>query len=75
MVSSVDFLIELRTTCPGVVLSPVSWIFPCTSLINKMPHRLVYRTSDVSVFSIEVPSSQMTLAYVKLTEKAKQYTR
>lgn len=33
-----------------------------------MPHRLVYTTSDRGVFSLEVHSSQMTLAYIKLTK-------
>ena len=36
------FLIEPRTTSPGIAPPPVGWALPRQSLIKKMPYRLAY---------------------------------
>ena len=58
------FLMEPRITSPGVAPPTMGWALPHQSLHNKMPYRLVYRSG---IFLIESPSSQMTLANIKLT--------
>lgn len=40
---SASFLIQARSTCPGVVLPTACWVLPNQSLIKKTPHRLTYR--------------------------------
>jgi hypothetical protein len=55
-------LIAPRTTSPGVPLPTVSWALLYHSSINEMHHRLAHR----GIFSIKIPSSQMTLACVRL---------
>lgn len=57
--SSVRFIIQPRTTCPGLAPRIVRWALPYQSLIKKMPHRLV---------STVILSAQMTLACVRLTK-------
>jgi len=59
------FLIEPRTTSSGVAPPTMGGALLHQSLIKKMSTALFHG----SIFSTEVPSStQMTLAYVKLTE-------
>jgi hypothetical protein len=43
-----------------------AWALPYQSLIKKMPYRLSHRYIWSNMFSTEVPSSQMTLAYIKI---------
>ena len=73
MACSASFLIEPRTTSPGMV-PPMSWALPYLSLTKKNALQ-AYLQSDLTeaFFSIEVPSSLMTLACVKLT-KTSQHT-
>ena len=66
MAHSACFLIELTTTCPGLVTPTVGWTLPYQSLINKMPTGLFIAWS-YEVLSFEASSSPMTLACVKLT--------
>jgi hypothetical protein len=49
---SAYFIIEPRTTCPGVTLCTVSWALPCQSWIKKMHYRLAYRQSSRGYFFI-----------------------
>jgi hypothetical protein len=56
-------LIKPKTTSFGVAPSTLVWALPHQSLIKKMPYVWSYR----GVFSVEAPSSLMTLAYVKLS--------
>lgn len=67
------FLIQPRTIFPGVApLTVLGWALSYQSSIQKMTyHRVSHRHSDRGIFSINVPSSEITLAYVML-EKKKQ---
>ena len=62
----------LRLTSKYLFYSPgpssQRWHCP-TSLIKKFPQRLPIGQCEGGIFSIEVSSSQITLAYVKLTNK------
>lgn len=59
---------RLRMTRIGVVSPPtVDWALPHQSLIKKIHIGLPTGLSYKGIFSIETPSSQMTLTYVKLT--------
>ena len=55
-----------RTATPDMTPLTMGWALNQT-LILKMPHRFAYNKSYRGIFSIGVPSSQMTLACVKLT--------
>lgn len=60
------------TTSPGMALFTMGCLTPCpsphtSSLIKKMPSGLYIAQSYGGIFSAEVPSSQKTLACVKLT--------
>lgn len=70
---SVSFLIQPRITCPGLVLTTVIRVFPHRSLMKKMPHTnwvgLLTDQSDVDMFSIVIPSYQVTLVCIKLSTK------
>ena len=62
------FHIEPRTISPGVAPSSMDWALPQQSLIKRTHNRLAYSLILwEAFFSIEVPSSLMTLAYVELT--------
>lgn len=66
--NSAAFLKQPRTTWPGVG-SPLLGSSPPTSIINlKMFHTFACKESDGGIFFNYVPSSQITLAYVKLTK-------
>jgi hypothetical protein len=55
------FLIEPRTTCPGVSPPTMGWTCPHQSLIKKMPIGYpTARSFSQDIFSIEAPSSLMT---------------
>jgi hypothetical protein len=58
--------LTVRTTCPAVALATVGRALLHPSLIKKMPYTFVYSQSGGSVFSVKVPSSQMTLVCIKL---------
>jgi hypothetical protein len=64
-----SFLIEPRTRCPGMAPITMGWALPHQSLIEEMPTGLPAAWSYGGIFFIEVPSSQMTLACVKLTKR------
>jgi len=68
MVCAVCFLIALRTTSPGMAPSTMGCAFPHQSLIKTMLYRLVYSQSCGGVFSVEAPSSLLTLACLTLTQ-------
>lgn len=54
---------------PWVDLSPVEWGHPHQLLIKNMPHMLANLVGTFSQCLLkEVPSSKMTIAYVKLAE-------
>lgn len=55
------FLLQLRTTCPGLALSTVDLALPHQSLIKRMPRRLAYQTIWRDNSSTVVPSSQVAL--------------
>ena len=61
MACSAFLLIELRTTSPDMASSIVGWALPHQSLIKKCYIGLPIAGSYRGIFSIEVPSSQMTL--------------
>jgi hypothetical protein len=73
MVTSTCFLIGPRTISPGMASPEMGWNTPPPpthtqqSLIKKMLHRLAYNVILWRHFSIMFPSSQMTVACVKLT--------
>jgi hypothetical protein len=68
MACSACFRIE-----PDIALPTVSWSLPQQLLIKKCQSSLPTGQSIGGLFSVEVPSSQMTLACVKLTKnKTKQ---
>lgn len=48
---SAGFLLEPRTSSPGMALPTMSWAFP---LIKKIPFRLAYFQISEDVFSVEV---------------------
>ena len=58
MAFSACFLIEPRTTSPGVSLPTMSWALPLQSLIKKMSHRLVCSPILWRHLLLEVSSSQ-----------------
>ena len=62
------FIIQPRPTCSGLVPPTVGWTFPHQSLISRMP----LGQSDGEISSVEVPSSQMTIACVKFTHACTQ---
>lgn len=69
MACSVEFLIEPRTTIPQVALTTMGWALTLWSLIKKMcPTGLPKPQSYRSIFSIQAPSSLMTLVWVKLSQ-------
>jgi hypothetical protein len=57
--------IQPRTTCPGVIWSTEDWVLPYQPLINTMLYRLGTGQFDGGIFSVNVPSSKMSLDYVK----------
>ena len=67
MACSACFLTEPRTISPGMVSLGMDWTFPYQSLIKKVFSRLPTAQSYGGIFSFVVPSSQMALAWVKLT--------
>jgi hypothetical protein len=71
------FLIQLRTTFPGVaspaMICPPPHTHTHQSLINKIaPIDVSTGQPDGGIFSAEVPSSQITLVCVKLTKEKKK---
>lgn len=63
------FIIQTRTTSARVKPPTVGWVFPLLSVIKKMPPKgLPLDQLDGRIFSIKIPSSEMTLAYSKLTK-------
>ena len=52
---------------PGVALPPIGWALPHEAPTRKIPYRLTYGS-----VLWRFPLPQMTLAYVKLTNKNKQ---
>lgn len=60
MAFSACFLLELRTTCPGVEPPTVSWALPYQLLIEKMLHRLAYCRILWRCFLCYILSSQMS---------------
>lgn len=73
---SASFLIELIECRPiWSRVAPPRWARPYMSIINQEnthPTDLPTNQSDGTVFSIEVPSSQMTISCVKLTTTIKK---
>ena len=68
MACSACFLTEPRTTSPGMAPQTIGWALPTQSLIKKMINTGLSTTRPYGdIFLIEVPSSQINLAYVKLT--------
>ena len=67
MACSACFLIEPRNTSPGVMALPrMDWI-SINHQLRKYPTGLCTAQSHRGIFSIEVPSSLMTLPCVKMT--------
>ena len=62
---SAHFLMELRTTSPGLATTPNSLVAPIS--ISKFPKDLPTTQSYGDIFSVEDPFSQMTLISEKLT--------
>jgi hypothetical protein len=51
----------------------MGWALPCQSSIKKTPFTdLPTENSFGGAFSIKIPSSQITLPYVKLTQKLRR---
>lgn len=71
MAYSTRFVRELRSLCRERVQSAVCWALPPQS--RSCSSALPAGQSDRGLFSLQFPSSQMTLACVKL-EKTNQYT-
>lgn len=66
----------LQELLPGVVPPTVGQVLPYQTLTEKTPHRIAYRPILWGcIFLIEVLSSQVTLACIKLTKKANQPTK
>lgn len=68
----VCFLINLRTTCPGMALPTVAWALPHQLSFIKIPMGLATGQIDEGIFSIEVHSSQMALVCDKVKKKKKK---
>lgn len=60
---------------PGTIRPSVGHALSHQPIIMKIPHSLIYYESDECSFSVEGPSSQMTLAYVELTKNESQHKR
>jgi hypothetical protein len=56
------FITAPRTTSPEVASSVVSWVLP-----HQLAIKCTMGQSGGGIFSVEVPSSQMTVACVKLS--------
>lgn len=70
---SACFLTQLRTASLGLALLAVSW----TPQVNHQPRKCIqlsHRSIQCSVFSIEVPSSHMSVACIKLTQNQSTHT-
>jgi hypothetical protein len=67
MAFSACFLIEPRTTSPRMVPPTMDCTLPHQLLIKAMPYSLAHNPIFWRHILIEAPSSQMTLACVKLT--------
>lgn len=65
------FLTQPRTTFPGGGTTHGGGLSSLISIINPemTHHRISHRQSDRGIFSINVPSSEITLAYVRLEKK------
>jgi hypothetical protein len=48
---SACFLIEPRTTRPGITPLPMGWALPRQALVKKMPHRLAHSPAFRKAFS------------------------
>jgi hypothetical protein len=66
-VCSASFLLEPWTTCRGMAPPTMGRALPRQSKITKMPYKPPTIQSYRDIFSIETPSSLMTLSCVKLT--------
>lgn len=68
-----SFLIPLRSTGPGLTPATGRWAFlhqlPIKKMQPRLSHRLIWWGSG-GIFSTKVPTSKMTLCYVKLTKGA-----
>jgi len=62
--SSACFLIEPRTSSPGLAPPTMGCALPHQSLIKSLPHRLPTAGYYGGIFPIEVPSSQMTFVVI-----------
>lgn len=69
VVYSTCFIIEPRTTCPGVALFTMSLALAHQTLLKKIPYSPVYSLILLWRFLFEVPSSTVTLAWDKMTKK------
>jgi hypothetical protein len=67
MACSACFLMDPRTTCSVMAPPTMGWALPHLSLRRKCPTGLPTTWSCGGIFSIEIPSSLMTWAYVELT--------
>lgn len=60
-------------------ITTLSWALPCQSLIKKVPPQshqpLSLSQSGINIYSVEGPSSQITLACVKLKTKQANKTK
>lgn len=64
-----SFIIEPRTTCPGVALFTISLALAHQTLHKKIPYSPVYSLILLWRFLFEVPSSPVTVAWDKMTKK------
>jgi hypothetical protein len=64
MASSAWFLIEHKHTVPEMAPATMGWGLPHQSLIKKLPRARSYG----SIFSMAVPSSQITSACAEFTD-------
>lgn len=63
---SAGFLIELKTTCPGVAVPQRDKPSPHQLPIKKMHHRFLHRPIYWGVFSVEGSSSKVSPAWATL---------
>lgn len=61
-------IFQWQTTCPRLALLTACWTLLINHPSGKHPADLPTGQSDGSLLSVEAPSSQKTLAHVKLTE-------
>ena len=72
---SACFLIQFRSTSPGMAPSTIGWTLPAHPQppIDQGSRKCLSAESHGSISSTEAPSSLMPLAFIKLADKTSQY--